>query len=127
MIGRIQKIMEGTAKNGNKYWLISIEGKYFAAWTSELVEGLKDGDLVDITWQDSNGFRNIEKIVRVQNPGNGKEVMDAKTRHIIRMSCLRSAVELMANLGIKRPSMKKLLSLSSIFENYVYGANPEQW
>lgn len=119
MIGRIERIMENTAKNGNKYWLIAIEGKLFAAWKEELIKNLAQGDLVDITWQDFEGFKNVEKIVKVQNP-NG---IDNKTRHIIRMSCLRSAVELLSGLGMKRPSLKRVLKLAGMFETYVYGTS----
>jgi hypothetical protein len=110
MRGRIERIWENKTKRGNRYWIISINGKRYTIWDKELLKGLSVGDVVELSWTRSGRFMNVNKIIRLSDDQD-------KIMQIIRMSCLRSAVELMS--GAKRPRPDTVLKIAKQFEDYV--------
>lgn len=111
MRGTIEKIWENKTKNGKKYWVISVDGKRYSVWNEELLKGLAVGDAVELSWTGSGRFMNVSKIVKLS------VAEDSKAMQIIRMSCLRSAVEFFS--GSRRPRLERVLSLAKTFEDYV--------
>jgi len=74
------------------------------------MRGLSVGDLVELSWAGSGKFKNINKIIKLSEDEN-------KIKQIIRMSCLRSAVELLSRT--KDPKLEEVLKIATIFEEYV--------
>ena len=116
MKGEIEKIWENESRNGKRYLGISVDGERYTLWEEKYFDKLKEGDVIDFEWKKSGKYKNITKI----NMNDDGEFMERKQESIIRMSCLKSASELIAGSDLeadKRANMA--LDFAKKFENYV--------
>ena len=117
MKGEIEKIWDNESKNGKRYLGISVAGERYTLWEEEYFDKLKEGDVIDFEWKKSGKYKNITKI----NMNNDNDdFMERKQESIIRMSCLKSASELIAGSDLepgKRVDMA--LDFARKFEKYV--------
>lgn len=122
MEGRIEKIWDNESKNGRRYLGISIDGQRYTLWEEKYFGRFNEGDLVEFEWKKSGKFRNITEIY----PLNDEPFQEKKHTDIIRMSCLKSASELISGSEID-PGKKADLAVEFArkFENYVKGV-PEE-
>lgn len=117
MKGEIEKIWENESRNGKRYLGISVDGERYTLWEDEYFDKLKEGDIIDFEWKKSGKYKNITKI-NMNNDDN--DFMERKQESIIRMSCLKSASELIAGSDlepVKRADMA--LDFAGKFEKYV--------
>lgn len=117
MKGKVEKIWEND-KNGTKYWVLEIGGQRYSVWDSKYVDGLTEGATVEYEWKKSGNFRKITGLTPLEEglPSWNNE----KNRQIVRMSCLRSAVEIINGLDQKPQGKANLaLDLAKRFEKYV--------
>ena len=115
MQGTIEKIWENRNQKGETYWVLLINGQRFSLWDGSLLEGLKEGDRIDFLWKSAGRFKNITKITKLSN-GNNKQI------RIIRMSCIRSAAELVSDAAINQGEKAELITrLEKQLESYVLG------
>lgn len=124
MKGRIEGIEEKHTKNGRTYLLLSIDGQNYSLWDGKLFEGLREGDLVEYKWKQSGDYRNITEIEPAKEPsGNGQRIREVQ---ILKMSCLKSASAILANLGCE-PEERVSLTIEAArrFEKYVTGDGEE--
>ena len=110
--GKIEKISERKTRNGKRYWVITVDGKEYSVWDEDLIKGLSIGDLVEISWTEAGKFLNVNKIEKLLD-GQGR------IKQIIKLSCLRLAIELLSNS--KNPRPERVLSVARAFEDYVNG------
>lgn len=120
MKGTIQKIWENQNKKGEKYWVFSIDGQRYSLWDHKSREAITEGDVLDFVWIQKGNFRNITKLKKL----SGTEALDfqeRKSRQIIKISCIRSACELLARSSVK-PEQKSeiVLKIAKQFEDYVF-------
>lgn len=90
MKGTIERIWENQRKDGEKYWVLQIDGQRYSVWDANLLENLSAGDVVDFSYITSGRYKKITRIARAE------ELQEKRSRAIARMSCIRSAVELVA-------------------------------
>lgn len=117
MKGEIEKIWDNESRNGKRYLGISVDGERYTLWEDEYFDKLKEGDIIDFEWKKSGKYKNITKI-NMNNDDN--DFMERKQESIIRMSCLKSASELIAGSDlepVKRADMA--LDFAGKFEKYV--------
>jgi hypothetical protein len=116
MKGRISRIWTNERKDGTKYWVLSIDGQRYSVWDQKLVEGLNQGDAVDFEFKQSGNFRNIIKLSRIKEQTYANDAQ----KQIVRMSCLRSAAELLSNSGLVYDvRVKETLKAANKFEQWV--------
>ena len=122
MRGKIERIWENQTKNGEKYWVLSISGKNYSVWDSSVIEGLSEGAEVEYEFKRSGKYNKITDLKVIQEPAQSGQTQTQDTRElrIIRMSCLKSAVELISDYR-SEPERKigKALEISKRFERYV--------
>ena len=117
MKGEIEKIWDNESRNGERYLGLSVDGQRYTLWEEKYFDKLQEGDVIDFEWKKSGKYRNITKIN--MNDDNG-DFMERKQESIIRMSCLKSASELIAGSDLepgKRADMA--LGFARKFERYV--------
>lgn len=117
MKGEIEKIWDNESRNGQRYLGISVDGERYTLWEEKYFDKLKEGDIIDFEWKKSGKYKNITKI-NMNNDDN--DFMERKQENIIRMSCLKSASELIAGSDlepVKRADMA--LDFAGKFEKYI--------
>jgi hypothetical protein len=122
MKGIIEKIWENKDKKGEKYWVIAIDGQRYSVWDENLMKNLSEGDLIEFLWKKSGRFRNITKIEKLPEK-QALALQEEKSKQIIRMSCIRSAAEILARVEIDpEEKVNKVIKIAKQFEDHVlYG------
>lgn len=123
MQGKVEKIWENETKDNKKYHVLEIGGEKYSVWEPTLLEGLSEGCTVDYDWKQSGNFRKITDLKKIAaNPNLDCTPRDRKSMEIVRMSCLKSASEILHGLYID-PDMKtkKAMEIAREFEKYVIG------
>ena len=121
MKGKIEKIWENQTKDKKTYHVVDIGGERYSVWDPKLLEGVSEGSAVEYDWSKSGEFKKITSIQKVEmDPDLDSYKPDRKSMEIIRMSCLRSASEILQGLYIDPvEKTRKALDIAREFENYV--------
>jgi hypothetical protein len=116
MKGQIEKIWDNESRNGQRYLGLSIDGQRYTLWDEKYFGRLEEGDVIDFEWKKSGKFKNITKINLDEDDG----FMERRQASIIRMSCLKSASELIADSEIEPGKRADLaIEFARKFEDYV--------
>jgi hypothetical protein len=123
--GTVGKIWHNQRADGSQYWVLSIDGQRYSTWDSSLVANIQEGDPVEFAFTNSGRYRNLTAIKRL--PGSpfitaDKLVPGAGTLRSIRMSCLRTAAEMLKDttfLPEQRVSLS--IAMAKRLENHVLG------
>jgi len=123
MEGKIEKIWENE-KNGKRYWVLEIGGEKYSVWDEKYVDGLSEGSVVDYNWRQSGNFRKITDLRKLD-----VQPLNSKNEQIVRMSCLRTAGEIISGERLDlRLKIERVLDTSKIFEKYVVtGDIPDEY
>ena len=118
--GRIENIWENEKRNGEPYWVVAINGERYSAFDEELIRNLRAGDDVEYDWKKAGKYKNLAALSRVESDGapagKGNQVSG------VRLSCLRSATELLAHCELDDDRRgDTALELARRFEGYVCG------
>ncbi|RKY67595.1 MAG: hypothetical protein DRQ24_12660 [Candidatus Latescibacterota bacterium] len=120
MRGKIERIWENQTKDGEKYWVLSIDGKNYSVWDPAVLEGLSEGMEVEYEFRRSGKYNRITDLKKLDTSQQGPDVENPRDLKIIRMSCLRSAVEVLSGYGSElEERIEKTLEVSRRFERYV--------
>jgi len=117
MKGRIEKIWDNESRNGQRYLGLTIDGQRYTLWEDQYFDQLQEGDVIDFEWKKSGRFKNITEIKYNNEDNNYPE---KKLKSIIRMSCLKSASELISDSDVetgKRADMA--IDFARKFEDYI--------
>jgi hypothetical protein len=117
MKGTVEKIWENRSKNGQKYLSLVIDSQKYSFWDEKYFDQIQEGMLIDFDWKKSGKFKNIIKITPREEDNL---YSDRRQESIIRMSCLRSASEILS--GSKIPyeqRMDKAIEIARKFEKYI--------
>ena len=106
--------------DGREYVSVNIDGEKFSLWDKEYFGKLKAGDTVEYKWRQSGRYKNITEIEPTNThsyPGNN----DDRNGQIARMSCLKSASELLANAHMDPLDKATLaLDIAKKYEAYIF-------
>lgn len=117
MKGRIEKIWDNESRNGQRYLGLSIDGQRYTLWEDQYFDQLQEGDVIDFEWKKSGRFKNITEIKYNNEDNNYPE---KKLKSIIRMSCLKSASELISDSDIEAGKRADTaIEFARKFEDYI--------
>lgn len=118
MRGRINKIWENSSKEGQKYWVLSIDGKRYSVFDGDYVDGLEEGSVVEYDANKKGKYNNITALKKIQVDDDS--YLSRKDEQIIRMSCLKSASELLSGIDME-PDKKAdaAIGVARKFQRYV--------
>ena len=119
MLGKIEKVWENEAQNGQPYIVVSIEGQRYSLFDKDFLGKLQEGDVVEYDWKKAGKFRNITNLEQVDFQPQPSAIPD-KDRQILRMSCVKSASTIFSDLQAE-PQQKVELTISAArqFERYI--------
>jgi len=117
MQGRINKIWENESKDGKKYWVLGIDGRRYSVWDEDYMKDLGEGSLIEYSCKKSGKYNNITDIKKIQTD---EPYSNRKDEQIIRMSCLKSASELLSGIDLE-PEKKAdvAIGIARKFQKYV--------
>lgn len=122
MKGKIEKIWENETKDNKAYHVLDIAGDRYSVWDPKLVEGLAEGSYVEFDWQKSGNFKKITDLKKIDMAPDldSPYKPNRKSMEIIRMSCVRSASNILQGIYIDPvEKTSKALDIAREFENYV--------
>ena len=130
--GTVDNVIEKQSAEGGRYHVLRIEGEGYFDWQGHASEAaVKEGDAVKLTVSDGE-FPRIQKIECVEN-GNGSQAREDSTPPstkdllIVRMSCLRSAAELLSSVdGPAAKKEKKLMALAAEMAKWVTNGHDKE-
>ena len=119
MLGKIEKLWQNQAQNGQPYLVLAIEGQRYSLWDREWLDKLREGDIVDYDWKQAGKFRNVTSI-HLTNGDHRSYSPSDRSQQIARMSCLKSASAIFSNLDLE-PKKKVRLTIAAAkhFEKYI--------
>ena len=119
--GKIDKTWENTTKSKKKYHVLEIGHEKYSVWDEKLMEGLNEGCSVDYDWKASGNFKKIVELRKIDpEPFSEHQYKNRKSMEIIRMSCLRSATEILNGVLFDLDQKTGMaLDIAKEFEKYV--------
>jgi len=137
MRGIVDQVWENQSRNGRDYLSVQIDGERYNVWDNKYFDSLEPGAEIEYECKQSGNFRHLTDVRPADgngrpdgnagdNGGNGPrasspfETATYKDRQIARLSCLKSASEILAPVQLD-PDAKKdvVIDTARYFERYV--------
>ena len=121
MRGMIEQVWENESKKGQKYVTVQVGGERYSVWDDKYFDALQEGVTIDYDFRQSGNFKNMTDIEPVDGNGNGmpQYTPNGKDRQIARMSCLKSASEILAPVHMDTDAKRDLvIDTARYFERY---------
>ena len=125
MRGMIEQVWENESRKGQKYLTVQVGGERYSVWDDKYFSVLQEGATIDYDFRQSGNFKNMTDIEPANGNSNANGLpryqTNGKDRQIARMSCLKSASEILAPVQLD-PDAKKDLTIETarFFERYVF-------
>ena len=114
MRGTIEQIWDNETSNGKPYRTVQISGQRYNIWDNKYFDMLQKGEDIEYDFRQSGNYRHITemRISGGNGPGSyrnnhpnsnskgGNSGHNNKDRQIARMSCLKSASEILAPVSV---------------------------
>jgi len=130
MKGEVEKVWRNEAQDGRRYEVLQISGQRYSLWEEDYLDRIQEGQSLEFDFRESGDFKNITRIY--EKPESGSEEKrngyDGRNRKIVRMSCLRSASQILGGSRIPAGERaEKTIEIAKKFEKYVNndGDEPE--
>ena len=132
MRGVIERVWENESRSGQKYLTVQVGSERYSVWDDKYFDMLQEGVTIDYDFRQSGNFKNMTDIEPADGNGNAngnglpRYQPNGKDRQIARMSCLKSASEILAPVQLD-PDAKKDLTIETarFFERYVFEGEPD--
>ena len=128
MKGIIEQIWENESKNGQQYLTVQIDGERYSVWDDKHFDQLQEGTEIEYEFRQSGNFKNITE---VSNPAQSEQndgppmYHNDRDRQITRLSCLKSAAEIIAPAQFESNTKRDLvIETARVFERYVREDDP---
>jgi hypothetical protein len=82
----------GQTRRPEKRWILEIDGDRCSVWDEKCMEGLEEGIPAEYEWRQSSSFKKITDTKRLD-----MGAIEGKGLRIIRMSCLKTASEILSS------------------------------
>ena len=120
MRGIIENVWENESKNGQQYVTVQIGGERYSVWDKKYFDQLQEGIEIDYEVRESGNFKNLNDIRPVERPNQTGNYTNHKNKQITRLSCLKSASEIMAPLHMELDTKRDMvIDTARYFERYV--------
>jgi len=124
MRGVVEEIWENEARNGQKYLTVQIDGEKYSLWDTKYFDHIQEGLEIEYDVRKSGNFKHLTDITPVKE-GKEQELpayrRNSRDIQIARLSCLKSASELVAPVHMDIDSkQERVLELAKRFERYVF-------
>jgi hypothetical protein len=118
--GIIDSVWENESRNGKKYLTVEIGGERYSVWDTKYFDVLQEGAEISYDFRQSGEFKNLTDVAPVQEQQHAPVYNNTKDRSITRLSCLRSASEILAPVHMDTEDKKELvIDTARYFERYV--------
>jgi len=125
MQGTVNRIWHNQRADGSEYWVVSVDGLRYSTWDENLVRGIREGDTVEFAFNRSGRYRNLTALKRASPPPfttADKLVPSPKSLRIVRMSCLRTAAEMVKDSTLlPEQKVSLVLTIAQRLEKHVLG------
>lgn len=133
MRGTIERVWDNETRNGKQYRTAQIGGQRYNVFDTKYFDLLQEGEDVQFDFRQSGDYRHITDM---SLSGNGQKSANqndhsyqpnnnGKDRQIARMSCLKSASEIMAPVQLEPDAKReKVIDTAKYFERYVFEGDP---
>ena len=122
MKGTIEQVWENESRNGQAYLAVQIDGERYSVWDQQYFDQIREGAEIDYEFRQSGDFKNITEVrgAGEPEPHDGGFYHNSRDRQITRLSCLKSAAEIVAPVHLD-PELKRdlVIDTSRAFERYV--------
>jgi hypothetical protein len=130
MRGTIEQVWENEGKKGQKYLTVEIGGERYNVWDDKYFASIRPGASIEYEFRKSGNFRHITGLSPIDNHPPGPQPTEShhppapdvnyKDRQITRLSCLKSASEILAPVQIDVGAKRELvIETARYFERYV--------
>jgi len=126
MKGEVEKVWKNETQDGRRYEVLQINGERYSLWEEDYLDRVQEGQSLEFDFRESGEFKNITKIY--EKPESGSEEKrneyDGRNRKIVRMSCLRSASQILGGSRIPAGERaEKTIEIAKKFEKYIEDDN----
>jgi hypothetical protein len=122
MKGKIDKIWQNETADGRRYDVLQIGGEKYSLWDEKYFGRIQEGQVLDFKFRESGDFRNITEIYEPtgQQTSDRKDYAQERLKKIIKMSCLKSASEVLSGSKIPYADRAgKAIEIARRFERYI--------
>jgi hypothetical protein len=120
MRGKIEQVWENESRKGQKYITVQIGGEKYSVWDNKYFDHLQEGAEIEYEIRKSGDYMNLNDIKPVDDLPPVSYQPNGKDRQITRLSCLKSASEIIAPLHLDLDEKRDLVvDTAKIFERYV--------
>jgi len=126
MRGVIDQVWENESRNGQSYLTVQMtDGERYSVWDSKYFDVLAPGATIDYDIKQSGNFKHLTDIEQVDNHELPPYQPINKEKQIARMSCLKSASEILAPVQLDPDSKREMvIDTARYFERYVFEGEP---
>lgn len=120
MKGIIENVWENESKNGKRYLTVEIAGERYSVWDTKYFDQLQEGANIEYDVKTSGNFKHLTDITIEKNQQGPVYHRNHRDKQITRLSCLKSASEIMAPVHMDMDAKRDLvIDTAKYFERYV--------
>jgi len=120
MKGTVEQVWENESRTGQKYLTVQIDGERYSVWDQKYFDQLREGVEIEYEFRQSGNFKNITEVRDRAHKDEPPAYQNHRDRQITRLSCLKSAAEILAPAQLD-PQIKRdlVIDTAKVFERYV--------
>lgn len=125
MRGTIEQVWENESRNSQQYLTVQIDGERYSVWDTEYFDQLQEGAVIEYEFRQSGNFKNITEVYSPTQNEAAPLYQNSRDRQITRLSCLKSAAEIIAPAQFEPDTKRDLvIETARVFERYVREDDP---
>ncbi len=120
MRGVVEQVWENESRNGQPYLTVQINGERYTVWDTKYFDQLREGAEIEYEFRQSGNFKNITEVRSPSEEQQPQAYQNDRDRQITRLSCLKSAAEILAPAQLDPDTKRQLvIDTARVFERYV--------
>lgn len=124
MKGTIEEVWQNESRNGQKYLTVQVNGERYSVWDAKYFDQLEQGVRIEGEVKQSGKFKHLAelRVLGDLEEAPSYRFNGSKDAQIARMSCLKSASEIVAPIYLDVKAKRDLVvETAKHFERYVLG------
>ena len=120
MRGVVEQVWENESRNGQPYLTVQINGERYTVWDTKYFDQLREGAEIEYEFRQSGNFKNITEVRSPSEEQQPQTYQNDRDRQITRLSCLKSAAEILAPAQLDPDTKRQLvIDTARVFERHV--------